>query len=1544
MAGYIRQSSFVDGDTITAALFNNEYNQLLNAFNNATGHAHDGTAAEGPVIGLIGDAGETAPNNKVLIDTTNNFIEFYVEVSSAPVQQLYISDGAIIPVTDSDVDLGTSSLYFKNAYIDSITTTGNIDVGGNLTVTGTTTFNGGTITMGDAATDNVVFGADINSSIIPNTDDTYDLGSSSQEWRNLYIDGTANIDSLVADTADINAGTIDGATIATSDITVGSGKTLDVSAGTLTLADDQISGDKVEGGTIAATTVTALTFGSLNDGTITVTAFVDEDNMASDSATLIPTQQSVKAYVDTTVAATNEVVEDTTPQLGGNLDLNSSDITGTGNINITGTIQSSGNITGTLATAAQPNITSVGTLSALTVDDITINGSTISDAGSITIDTEGDFIVDSEGDVYLDAAGNDWNLNSAGTNVLKVTNTSGDISIKSMTSDKDLIFKGIDGGSTITALTLDMSEAGAATFNAGATFGSSIDVTGTATMDVLTVSDGTETTSIPVTADRVSFTGATSNFIQSSASLFVQPTGDLVLNGSGSEIMRLKSGKVGIGNTSPATALDVTGTATMDGLTVDVPSTTDIIFQRDGGTNGKLELDFGAGFTNFNSIIDGFKLYHNGTQALQIRFGDISFYNSAGTSQALFWDASAENLGIGTTSPASTLDIKGDGAEIYLRSADYNVARIIPRGTGANLDKGLLSLFDTGVENVRIDTEGNSWFDGGNVGIGNISPTDKLNISSGTNQIGLDTGDQATYGTLDIGHFTNGAFIGTQAGSNAASNILRFGTSGSERFRIAADGSLSTPTLGTSNVRFGVNAGNSIESGGNYNVVVGDEAGTAITTGDGNVAVGYAALDANTTASNNTAVGYASLGGNTTGAFNTALGRQALLLNTTADDNTAVGGNALFQNTTGASNVAVGAYALDANTTASNNTAVGHASLGANTTGDHNTALGTSSLTANTTGNRNVAIGSLALDANTVGDRNIAVGMGALHTFNPSSNADTYNVAVGYDAGTAVTTGEQNTLIGGLAGDAITTGSNNVALGRSALGANTTASNNTAVGYQSLALNTTGTSNVAVGANTLDANTTAQNNTAVGYDALTTNTTGGSNTALGQGALELNTTASNNTAVGKDALTANTTGTGNTAVGMSALDANTTADNNTAVGYASLGANTTGASNVAVGYLALDANTTASYGTAIGHQALSANTTGTQNTAVGAAALQAATTAASNTAVGYTALQAATTGASNTAMGANALTANTTGASNTAVGHNSLDTATTASNNTAVGKDALEDTSTGADNTAVGQAALKANTTGTKNVCIGFGAGDAITTGSNNTIIGDFAGTTTLADTIVLASGTTERMRVNEDGDTRFYGDLIVGAGTGYADVESINSAYLHSIGDSTQPACRFSQGSTDNGDPVIRVRHENTTAGNYIEFRTDENVLTGQIQDVSGTMQYQSASDSRLKENVESMTEGLTDVLAMNPVKFTWKNIVTENKTVDMKGAESRGFLAQELNEHYPWAVSEGGENEKENPWGVDYGKLTPVLVKAIQEQQTIIESLEARITALES
>jgi hypothetical protein len=125
----------------------------------------------------------------------------------------------------------------------------------------------------------------------------------------------------------------------------------------------------------------------------------------------LATSESIKAYVDTTVAATNEVVEDTTPQLGGDLDLNSSDITGTGNINITGTIQSSGNITGTLATAAQPNITSVGTLTTLTVDNVIINGSTIGHTGDTDLITVASEIVTVAGEVSMTT------LDIGGTNV-----------------------------------------------------------------------------------------------------------------------------------------------------------------------------------------------------------------------------------------------------------------------------------------------------------------------------------------------------------------------------------------------------------------------------------------------------------------------------------------------------------------------------------------------------------------------------------------------------------------------------------------------------------------------------------------------------------------------------------------------------------------------------------------------------------------------------------------------------------------------------------------------------------------------------------------------------------------------------------------------------------------------------------------------------------------------------------------------------------------------------------------------------------------------
>tara|TARA_R110001583_G_scaffold168228_1_gene321040 strand:- start:297 stop:2429 length:2133 start_codon:yes stop_codon:yes gene_type:complete len=129
--------------------------------------------------------------------------------------------------------------------------------------------------------------------------------------------------------------------------------------------------------------------------------------------------------------------------------------------------------TGTAATvtgAAQTAITSLGTLTALTVDDITINGSTISDASNFTLDVEGD--------INFDANGSDITLLDGGTEFGRFKQVSSGMRIATTASDADMTFYGNDGGSEFTALTLDMSSAGAATFNSDLYVPSSIIHTG----------------------------------------------------------------------------------------------------------------------------------------------------------------------------------------------------------------------------------------------------------------------------------------------------------------------------------------------------------------------------------------------------------------------------------------------------------------------------------------------------------------------------------------------------------------------------------------------------------------------------------------------------------------------------------------------------------------------------------------------------------------------------------------------------------------------------------------------------------------------------------------------------------------------------------------------------------------------------------------------------------------------------------------------------------------------------------------------------------
>ena len=151
MSGYTRQSSsdLVPTAVVRSSPLNTEYNKIRDAFAfdaaGTTGHKHDGSSDEGSYVPLIADLDAL---NKVAIDTGNNRVGFFVEVSSVAAEQVRLEDGIIYPVTDSDVDLGTTSLRFKVIYADDLTLTNNATIGGTLGVTGTTTL--GTMTSTNA--------------------------------------------------------------------------------------------------------------------------------------------------------------------------------------------------------------------------------------------------------------------------------------------------------------------------------------------------------------------------------------------------------------------------------------------------------------------------------------------------------------------------------------------------------------------------------------------------------------------------------------------------------------------------------------------------------------------------------------------------------------------------------------------------------------------------------------------------------------------------------------------------------------------------------------------------------------------------------------------------------------------------------------------------------------------------------------------------------------------------------------------------------------------------------------------------------------------------------------------------------------------------------------------------------------------------------------------------------------------------------------------------------------------------------------------------
>jgi hypothetical protein len=296
MAGtsYTRQSTLTDGSLITAALFNDEYNQILNAFvyssTGTTGHTHDGSAGQGGAIAKIGDQDF---KNKIEISSTNNRIECYIEVSGSPVEQLRIQDGAILPVTDSDIDLGTTSLRFKDAFVDS------------LTVTGVVTATG--FTIGSAVITEAELEILDGKTFLDEDDLVSDsaTGIPSQQSVKAYVDaqvtaqdldltdGTTSISiDLDSEALSVLGGTGITSTASGNGVTLAIDSTVATLTGTQTLTNKTLTSPDVNGGTIDGAVIggTAAAAGSFTTidatGNITVGGTVDGRDVAADGTKL----------------------------------------------------------------------------------------------------------------------------------------------------------------------------------------------------------------------------------------------------------------------------------------------------------------------------------------------------------------------------------------------------------------------------------------------------------------------------------------------------------------------------------------------------------------------------------------------------------------------------------------------------------------------------------------------------------------------------------------------------------------------------------------------------------------------------------------------------------------------------------------------------------------------------------------------------------------------------------------------------------------------------------------------------------------------------------------------------------------------------------------------------------------------------------------------------------------------------------------------------------------------------------------------------------
>ena len=415
MAGYTRQSSYTDGDVINAADSNNEFDQVLAAFNNSSGHKHDGTASEGPVIGLIGDAGSTTPKNKVVVDDTNNQVEINIDVSGTSTEQLVIKDGVIEPTTDDDIDLGSSGKEFKDLYLDGTANIDTIDADA-------ATIDSLTVTSGTAITS-----IDTDISSVSGSDDTLASAKAIKTYVDAQVTaqdldfqadsgGALNID-LDSETLTFTGGTgVD---------TSGSGNavTFAIDSTVATLSGSQALTNKTID--VDSNTVSNIEVDNLKSGVLDT----DLSSVAGTDTTLA-SAKAIKAYVDAQVTASDL---DFQADSGGalSIDLDSETMTFTGGTGID-TTGSSNDVSFAIdSTVATLSGSQALTNKTIDVDSNTVSNIEVDNFKGSAIVTESEGIGSSDNDTSLptSAAVKDYVDTQITAEDLDITTDSGTIAI-----------------------------------------------------------------------------------------------------------------------------------------------------------------------------------------------------------------------------------------------------------------------------------------------------------------------------------------------------------------------------------------------------------------------------------------------------------------------------------------------------------------------------------------------------------------------------------------------------------------------------------------------------------------------------------------------------------------------------------------------------------------------------------------------------------------------------------------------------------------------------------------------------------------------------------------------------------------------------------------------------------------------------------------------------------------------------------------------------------------------------------------------------------